>query len=81
MRRDLPCTYSTSGNRYPTHKTREPGPYWPDRGQAHMTCRALSEAFVAAADSEELVGRFRVAKAAVRKAAEDNAGMLGPSAA
>jgi hypothetical protein len=31
-----------------TYKTLEPGPYWPDTGQAHMTCKALLLAFVGA---------------------------------
>jgi hypothetical protein len=34
-----------------TYKTLEPGPYWPDTGQAHTTCKALLVAvtFVAVA--------------------------------
>lgn len=32
-----------------TYKTREPGPYWPDTGQAHTTCKALLVAFATVA--------------------------------
>jgi hypothetical protein len=31
------------------YKTREPGPYWPERGKAHTTCKAGLVAFVAVA--------------------------------
>lgn len=36
-----------------TYKTREPGPYWPDRGQAQTTCSALAEELLAAAAEEK----------------------------
>jgi len=31
-----------------TYKTREPGPYCPDKGQAQITCRPFEVAFVVA---------------------------------
>lgn len=34
------------GRRRRTYKTLEPGPYWPETGQAHTTCKAVL-AFVA----------------------------------
>jgi len=30
------------------YKSREPGPYWPDSGNSHMTCKTLVVALVAA---------------------------------
>lgn len=45
--------YALESAKWRTYKTLEPGPYWPDTGHAHMTCRALLAAFVAGGDGEE----------------------------
>jgi hypothetical protein len=62
-----------------THKTLEPGPYWPDTGQAHTTCKALLVAllvvFAAARENrEKLVTSFRLTRV-FSIDVEDSAGM------
>ena len=39
--------YGFAFTKWRTYKALEPGPYWPDTGQAHTTCKALLVAFVA----------------------------------
>ena len=45
-----------------TYKALEPGPYWPDTGQAHMTCKALLVTFMAREDWEKLVAASRLTR-------------------
>jgi len=48
-----------------TYKIREPGPYWPDTGQAHTTCKPLLVALDAGGGRDELEERLEYSRIAV----------------